>query len=620
MMTRYARHFAAHLVLLVLACAACGQPTSAAAGKGQSAELGALAATVGQVVRAHRQFYLGSKSPARAAAMPAVIWHWGEGMSPGGDLTAKFEPAYQLGFNRDAAKFRAMAAAAEALRPKAEALSKQAAAAAEAARRVAAVLTDPKPGALAGVDLPVAAEANAPSDLDVLLSLAVAALRAGPPAPARAAACLLEVAGRLDHLADLDRWQVLNCRWVCEDHDWAAQPGLAPRSLCYSIQLRYNDVAAIQSRVEDILLATPAEQAVWRCVVASGDEGGAATTMPADLLVTLPKARRTLAALCREEMVIDKQAAALAHARRLAQARTMRIKKYLPVVAKLEYLQRELALAEWGMQMRAATLVVDDQPARSLSLTARAALARLAESLSPAARRKLKPVLAEMLSRPYMASYADLCLYQAAVMSTEAGLAARISRWLDITTRPDTRGLMEIMHATPGAMTAGQRSDNSYQPQILAWAAECHGKDRLTRFRQAHGLAHQFARACGYNLDKPVHTMREVLEDRLVDCIAACRIHGSVAAAAGVEGIVPVRYWRRSSGHSVIGLRTADGVLIVDPLGGWSPRRFGQRIDGVVTVETGAPTFCAYVTDAMHIVASGKTLRRTLPYLVPPRR
>jgi len=133
--------------------------------------------------------------------------------------------------------------------------------------------------------------------------------------------------------------------------------------------------------------------------------------------------------------------------------------------------------------------------------------------------------------------------------------------------------------------------------------------------KESHALAHAFYKSAGYNSDKPVSTLRDVLESKLVDCIAGCQIQGAIAAAAGVTGIVPVRYWKDKLGHTLIGFRKGDRVVIMDPLGGPTARPFPGGYPQVITVETGAPSFGGYVVDAVEIVSTGKVLRCELPYL-----
>ena len=398
---------------------------------------------------------------------------------------------------------------------------------------------------------------------------------------------------------------------------WGGGTGhVPPRSLCYSIQARLNEVASIQSRVEDILFATPAEKALWawttRC-----EAGGSPhdVAISPELVKALPGLTEEVAGLRKDEVALDRRLAAMVHERKMSEATALRMREYVPMVSRLEYAQREAALLEWAMSAQPGGLLASDGQVSSLSLTARSALARVVAALGPDVRKTIKPVLADMLSRPYLASYADLCLYQSAMMSTEKPLALRISRWLGLNRSPDPRGLMEIMHPMPGVMSTAERSDNAYQPQILEWADKCRGKDAMARFTQAHALTNEFYRKAGYNNDKPVYTMRDILENQLVDCIAASRICGAVAASAGVSGIVPVRYWRDKAGHSIIGIRTDKGILIMDPLAGPETRPFPGGYPNVMTVETGAPTFGTYVTDAVEIVGKAKVLRMEIPYL-----
>ena len=620
-----------HALLLAAALAVLvGQVSSQAAPAEADLQnaMDALLVEMAGVVAEHRTLYLGQKkTPEQASKLSAVLWHLGEPMTRGGDVAMVFEPANGLGHDRDAAKLQALADAVEALRPRADALGLKAHKAAESARRLAARVAPmtAEQVALAGVAHPLEPGVRATQSEPALLAwLVLKSLGGTVPQPTRAAVCLEELACRLDHLADLDRWLALNCRWLAETNEWTKTPGMAPRSLCYSIQARFNEAGTIQSRVEDILFATDAERRYWQRMGSPAADGGMPSGVPADERVDAPppleQVRRRIAELRKADVDLDRKLAALIHERKLMEARGVRLKEYLPIVVELEYLQREVAVRRWATGGKPGEVLVAEADARRLSLTARAALARVASALTEPQRRRLGPVLADMLRREYLASYADLCLYQSAVMATEPHLAERLGRWIELTPRPQVRGLVDMLHATPGIMTTAQRSDNAYQGQLMAWAAECRGKDRAARFREARALANAFYRKSGYNQNKPVYTMRDVLESGLVDCLAACRIQGGVAAAAGVEGIVPVRYWKMKLGHTLMGLRTDKGVIVVDPLGGGAERPYPGGYPNVVTIETGAPSFGSYVVDDITLVGTGRRLKRKLPHLAALHR
>lgn len=602
--------------LLLVAGRLSAQSASPQAAPATSLE--SLAAQVREVLDEHRAVYLGPrKTPEQASKLPATLWHIGEPVTVPGDLNHTFQPASSLGHQRDAARLDALARRVSDLRPQAEDLGGRAHAASSAAAEFAAtVLSRKRPTDAIGEPPKMAPALSTESDPGWLIARARAALAPGGAGSATAAAYLREAAARLEHLADLDRWLALNCRWLVETNQWTRSPGMAPRSLCYSIEARFNEAAAIQSRVEDVLFATEGERAVWPWAVArAADAASAPAARPGGLVAALPELRKQIAELREADVKLDRELAALTHERKFREVFPRRQKEYAPLVVKLEYLQREAALARWAGDGRPGDLLVADTDARPLSLSARAALAHVASALTPQARKRLKPVLTTLLAREYLASYADLCLYQSAVLATEPHLAVRLQRWLDLTRSPHVRGLVDMLHPTPGVMTTAQRSDNAYQGQLMAWADQCRGKDRAARFKQARELTHVFYRKSGYNQNKPVYTMRDILESGLVDCLAGCRIQGAVAAAAGVEGIVPVRYWRDTLGHTLIGLRTAKGIIVVDPLGGPTERRYPGGYPNVTTVETGAPSFGSYVVDDIEIVATGKRLRRRIPYL-----
>ncbi|HOI56093.1 MAG TPA: hypothetical protein PLP01_12645, partial [Phycisphaerae bacterium] len=384
-------------------------------------------------------------------------------------------------------------------------------------------------------------------------------------------------------------------------------------------QSRLNEAAALQSRVEDILLATEAERRGWAVVTgaAIARDDAAAAGEP-----TLATMKEEIAKLRKADVAMDRDIALLTHERKIQEAIAHRNQKYVPLVARLEHLSREAAVREWmerasqtGDGGRKSQQPSDGLDAQGLSLTARAGLARVMAEVPPATRKRAQKALADMLRQPYLASYVDLCFYQAAVMETHGGLATRIAQSLAMTPRPDTQDLMQMLHPTPGAMTTADRSDNAYQPQILEWASQCRGSTAEDRMKESHALAHAFYKSAGYNSDKPVSTLRDVLESKLVDCIAGCQIQGAIAAAAGVTGIVPVRYWKDKLGHTLIGFRKGDRVVIMDPLGGPTARPFPGGYPQVITVETGAPSFGGYVVDAVEIVSTGKVLRCELPYL-----
>jgi hypothetical protein len=162
-------------------------------------------------------------------------------------------------------------------------------------------------------------------------------------------------------------------------------------------------------------------------------------------------------------------------------------------------------------------------------------------------------------------------------------------------------------------MTTSQRANDAYQPAIMDWAGQCEGT-RLERFEKARTLTNEFYRRHGYNANKPVNSVRDALENGLVDCIGASRIFASVAVAAGVAGLTPVRYWAQQSGHTIVGLRSGDKLAILDPLNLAAARQHPGAYPGVMTVEIGAPSFGGYVVCDVEIVSTGKRLGRDMPY------
>lgn len=576
-----------------------------------------LMRVVPEIVSEHRALYLGEgKTPEQASQIPAILWHMGDAMTRGGDLTKTFEPAFALGQQRDAAKLEALAKRVAELRPESEALARKTH---EMAARVAAraaeelepivLLSDGQPN-----DAWLAAQVSEPG---WLLARAVDALGPGAKDTRRARACLAELAGRLEHLADLDRWLALNCTWLEETQRWTKTEGVAPRTLCYSIQCRYNEAATIQSRVEDVLFVTQAEKAVWPWVVARAvDLKTSDAAKPKELIDSLPAMRQEIETLRAAEVALDREVAALCHERKIKESYARRLKEYMPLVVKLESLRREAAIAAWVAAAPPKRTVCDETPyAARLSPAARAALADVTRQLDDRARAAVRPLLAEMIRSDYLGSYADLSFYQAAVMDTAAPLATRLSRWATLQKKPMVRGLVDMLHPSPGVMSTAQRGDNAYDPRLMAWAATCQGKTAMARFTEARDRVNAFYRQHGYNQDKPVCTVRDALDSGLVDCIAASRLHGAVAVAAGVEGVVPVRLWRDRTGHSFLGLRTGMGLMLLDPLNRAAPQKYPIGGSGVVTIESGVPSFGSYVVDDVRIIATGVRLHRDVPYL-----
>ncbi len=607
-------------LVCALAASAVADETKKVSAAAPAEALASLSAETARVAEAHRQAYLGNKTIEKSATMPAALWHVGGAFSGENDLSQRFDVAYALGYNRDPNMLQQLLETVNGLAPQAATLQEQAQAAAATARTLAAQVaklgpTEAEAASWPGLEAPAKA-----SELQALLALASTALRTKPASPELAAACLDELAGRLDHLADLDRWLALECQFVRQAAEWVKEPGIAPRTLCYSFQARLNEAAAIQSRVEDILLATEAERRGWAVVTGATTVGNEISTTPDK--PDLAAMKEEIAKLRQADVTMDRDIAALAHERKIQEVMTQRNQKYVPLAAKLEHLSREAAVLEWTASVSRTSDSEQRSPkpaekldTRALSLTARAGLARVMAEVPPTARKRAQAVLADMMSRPYLASYVDLCFYQAAVMETHGGLATRIAQSLAITPRPDTQDLMQMLHPTPGAMTTADRSDNAYQPQILEWASQCRGSTAEERMKEAHALTHAFYKSAGYNANKPVVNLRDVLESKLVDCIAGCQIHGAVAAAAGVTGIVPVRYWKDKLGHTLIGFRKGDRIAILDPLAPLATRPFPGGYPQVVTVEIGAPSFGSYVVNAVEIVSTAKVLRCELPYL-----
>lgn len=605
-------------VLLLAAVATAQSPPAAKPSLDES--LKSLADGVATAIKDHQALYLRTKTPETASKLPAILWHVGDFMTQGGDLTADFTATYELGGQRDATKLQAVADQADATRPKAEALGTKTAETAAAARDLAARIREAAKGGAVTVKSPDAATLpSRESEPGLLLGLALDALAATPQNAAQAAAAMDELAARLDLLSDLDRWTAINCQWLSLANAWTKTEGLAARTLCYSIQARGSEFAALQSRVEDALSTTEAEKAAWAWTVArAADPKSADAARPDKLIADLPEMRTLIADLRQKDVTLDRELAALCHERKLSVALPRRAKEYMPLVARLEYAQREAAILARLAAAKPGDLLVDDVAARPLSQTARAALAAIAAKLDPKAAAAIAPVLKQMLARDYLVSYADLCLYQAAVMDTAPALAGRLNRWAALAPEPTVRGLMDMLHPMHGVISTAERADNAYDPRILKWSAECTGKTPMDRFVEARDLVNAFYKEHGYNQDQPVYTTRDALDSGLVDCIAASRLHGSVAASAGLEGIVPVRLWRQKTGHSFLGLRTAEGLMLLDPLTRDAARKYPVGGSGVMTIETGAMSFGSYVVDDVVIFAGDRRLHLDLPYLADP--
>ncbi len=566
------------------------------------------------VVREHREFYLRSKSPEQAARMPAMVWHLGAPMSVGDDFTSDYGDTHALGQRRDAARLRAVADRAAAAAPKAQALRDGARAAARAAAECA---QRARGGTLDADGL------GPPPDPDSepgrLWRAAATALGAVPADRPRAAAALERLGALFERMADLDRWTELNLRWLVVSEEWSRMEGIAPRTLCYSIQARGCELASIQSRIEDLLWETEGERALREWELARAATASPAGAVPPNLAEALGRLRGTLAELRPREVALDRELCALAHARKIDDVQRRRRAEYLPLAVSLEFLAREAALLD-RLAGDAGTLRwADAAPALRLSPTARAALAAVERALDSPAVDRLAPVLEQLLQREYGASLADLCLYQAAVMGTTKPLAQRLSRWTETERRPTAEGLWEMLHPLHGSVLASLRPDNAYDPRLLEWAQTCTAPAVLDRFVQARDRVNAFYRQHGYNQDQPVSSLRDALDSGLVDCLSATHMHGAVAAAAGITGIVPVRLWRDTTGHSFVALRVGGELWFLDPLDRKPPTKTAPLGPNARTVETYAMSFGSYVADEVRIVGGGRLLRLEIPYRTADR-
>jgi len=607
----------AMIVVLLLSTAVGAQTAPAAAASSVDEDLKSLADAVGAALKEHREFYLRVKTTEQAAKIPAMLWHVGDYISQGGDLTADFAVTFELGANRDAAKLQAVADKADAAAIKTTELGRKAAAAATGARTMAATIRKAaQAGALVSAKPDAAPLPSRESEPGLLLGLAADALAAEPAQAARALAALDELAAQLDRLTDLDRWATLNGRWLSQLNAWSKTEGLAARTLCYSIQARGSEMAILQSRVEDLFSATDAEKAAWVWTLARAvDAKAAEAARPANLAAAVDGLRRAIAEARSKEVALAREIDVLCHQRKTAEATGRRVKEYLPLAAGLEFLQREEAILSRLAAAKPGDTMVDEAATQSLSLTSRAALAALASKVKPKTAEKLRPLFTDLLKREYLSSYADLCLYQSAVMDTTGALAARLDAWASLHATLSVRGLADLLHPMHGVVSTGLRGDNAYDPRIMAWAAKCDGPTPMDRFTQARDLVNAFYREHGYNQDQPVNTLRDALDSGLVDCIAASHLHGSVAASAGVTGIVPVRLWREKTGHSFLGLRTATGLMMLDPLNRAPAVKYPEAAQGALTIETAVMSFGSYMTDDVVIIAGNKHLSLDVPYL-----
>jgi hypothetical protein len=602
----------AMIVVLLLSAAGAAQ-TSATANEG----LKSLADSVGAALKEHREFYLRIKTTEQAAKLPAMLWHVGDYISQGGDLTADFAVTFELGANRNAAKLQAVADKADAAAIKTTELGQRATAAATAAKAMAATIRKAtQAGPLTPIQPDAAPLPSRETEPGLLLGLAADALAAQTPDAARAVAALDELAAQLDRLADLDRWAALNGQWLSQLNAWSKTEGLSPRTLCYSIQARGSEMAILQSRVEDLFSATDAEKVAWAWTLARAvDAKTADAARPVNLAASVDGLRKAIADARSKEVALAREIDVLCHQRKTAEATGRRVKEYLPLAAGLEFFQREEAILARLAAAKPGDALADEATARPLSLTSRAALASVAAKVKPKTAERLRPVLADLLKREYLSSYIDLCLYQSAVMDTTAALAARLDAYVALHATLSGSGLADLLHPMHGVVSTGLRGDNAYDSRIMAWAAKCDGSTPMERFTQARDLVNAFYREHGYNQDQPVNTLRDALDSGLVDCIAASHLHGSVAASAGVTGIVPVRLWREKTGHSFLGLRTVTGLMMLDPLNRAPAIKYPEAAQGALTIETAVMSFGSYMTDDVVILKGNQHLSLNVPYL-----
>lgn len=566
------------------------------------------------LLRAHREFYLRNKSPERAARAPAMLWHLGSPLTEGGDLAADYHDTLALGQRRDDARLRALAEQAAAAAPRAGALREGAL----SAMRVALALAErARAGKLTAEALGPLPEAD--SELGWHLRSAADALGGTPPDVPRAAMALDAAAAACARLADIDRWTELNLRWLVAGEEWLRAEGTAPRTLAYSIQARGIELASLQSRVEDFLWVTDAERVMLSWELARYSGGRPETALPPNTHDALKGLRETVAELRRRDLNLSRELSTLMHARKLEEAQRRTMQDYLPLAAGLEYLAREKALLERATGPTAPQRLADLPGARLLSPAARAALAALERALDPALAARLAPVWESLLRGEYGGAYADLCLYQAAIMETTGSLAQRLRRWAGLERNLTPQGLMEILHPMPGVVSALARPDNAYDPRLFEWAEECNAPTPLQRFAQARDRVNDFYRKHGYNEDQPVTSVRDALDNGLVDCLAACRMHGAVGAAAGVTGIVPVRLWRDRTGHSLVALRTGGELWFLDPLDRKAPTKNPPLGPDAITVEFYAPSFGSHVAEELVILRGNRRLRLDIPYRARPR-
>lgn len=573
------------------------------------------------ITDAHAQLYIGQgKTSEQAARYPAMLWYMGSACSAGKDLTQSFEIARDLDLKRLREQLPVLIDHGTAVGLRADALRDEAIArGVDLCNQMAASLDSGTAGSLPAWTSEQLGRLDQKTEPGFLAARLIESLRGPDRDVAMARAWLAELAGRLEALADLDRWLSLNSRWIVENCQWMRHHSVTVVTLTGALQARQVEISIIQSRVEDLLSLTEVERGVWPWMVARyvGPQAAEAVR-PVELADVHGELRRTISTLRSEELNLDRRIASMAHAKRAEEVLSVRMREYLPLVSRLEYIQREVAMAAWACETRPIQPLVSLQVACRLSPVSRASLARLSTALSARTRAAVGPLMTDMLGQDYLASYLDLCLYQAAVVETTPQLAVRLNRWVELTAQPSVRGLMDMLHPSPGHMVLMLRADNAYDPRLMKWAQACASGTPMDRFVMAHRMVNAFYRQCGYNNGEPIYTMRDVLSSGLVDCQAGTWMIGAVAAAAGVEGLVPVRMWRRTEGrHVVIGLRDGDRIVALDSLTRDGPKTYPDIEPDLVTLETAVPSLGCYALDEIRIVPTGDRLQRTVPYLAP---
>jgi len=265
--------------------------------------------------------------------------------------------------------------------------------------------------------------------------------------------------------------------------------------------------------------------------------------------------------------------------------------------------------------------------------SSRATFVRLRAHLTPVGQA----VWDQAAHTPYEHSYLANMLFRIDQANSIEPVGEVLRRYEQTNARLDVSGMMDVLFYRGGDPDGGDELGDRFAPRLMQAAAAFGGTDRQVFLGSQHFTRALFEDWHHYG---KADNLRQVLEERRMDCIAATDLIGALYRNAGRSGFYNIRLSAGAAAHSLAAARIVENgtptVVVVDGLDEaqftarvWPDAFFAGYAWPAGYTGTKAPVHAAelygrgldsYIWVAGYILrgpSAGKFQSLTIPYLAP---